>query len=120
MSVVEKVWAAWFTKKVYNIGKSVIGSPHIVGMGEDRTFVLTALDQSFSQLDRLHRLPAGMDVQTPKLLSRSNQLHISRKRSLPSVSTTCFIKHGVKSNGQMPHCFNGVLSMGGVLSSEIS
>ena len=92
------------------------------GTYEDRTFVLTALGHSFSQLDRLHRLPAGMDVHTPKTFVPIESVTYF-KESLPSQRLNALLRETwrkVQRSKAPLLLFNAVLSNGGVSCSEIS
>lgn len=92
------------------------------GTYEDRTFVLTALGHSFSQLDKLHRLPAGMDVHTPKTFVPIESVTYFKESLPPQRLHDLLYKtwHRIQRSDAPLFLFNGVLSLGGVLSSEIS
>jgi hypothetical protein len=92
------------------------------GTHEDRTFVLTALGHSFSRLDRLHRLPAGMDVHSPKTFVPIESVTYF-KETVPSSRLNHLLQETWRKI-QRSHAplllFNGVLSTGGLFSSQIS
>lgn len=89
---------------------------------EDRSFVLTALGHSFSQVDKLHRLPAGMDVHTPKTFVPVESVTYFREH-LPSQRLNDLLHETwrkIQRSDAPLLLFNGVLSTSAVVASEIS
>lgn len=92
------------------------------GTYEDRTFVLTALGHSFSAVDGLHRLPAGLDVHTPKSFVPIETItYFKESLSRQRLSDLVHEKWRQLRQSDAPFLlFNGILSIDSELSSEIS
>jgi len=91
------------------------------GTYEDRTFVLTALGHSFTQLETSRTLPEGMDVHTPKTFVPIESVTYF-KETLPSQRLNDLLNETwskIQYSDAHLLLFNGVFSRGGVLASDI-
>jgi hypothetical protein len=92
------------------------------GTYEDRSFVLTALGHSFSQMDKLHRMPAGMDVHTPKTFVPVESLFYFRETVPPQRLNELIHEkwQQIRRSDSPLLLFNGIQSVAPDLTPEIS